>query len=410
MTRAWLVVVTGACALAALTTESIAQVPVPTNERALVAEAPIVAGNLAAAKQKALIEAWRRAVERCFVRALGSLGIPGPLAPPLSELGAKWMQNPRQIVRGYRVVSQGEYAGNYRVEIEVDLDEATVRREIAKLAASAPGVSSGAGGKGGATAVGATVLPVTPVGVILFSRGTPPPIDAEAIKAFGAALGSVGIRTETKVASEQTERTLAPSDGIGAAVRITATTQEEGPVRGTAMRSVRCRMTVHVVGDGSNEKSDESVPMDRGFAGDDAGARKACFENLSRRLADRMAPGLAASIAFAAERRALVLILDLPESGTLGVVQRALRRMAAVSSSEVRRVAAARVELRVATRMDGKAMATALTTELGSVATVEVTDAGPRRLEIRVRRDSIPPGSVPHPALPAAIPAPTGTP
>src|ERR1044071_5869815 len=107
----WAVLAGGA--LTSLPPVARAQTAAPATE-GVVGEAPIAAGNVAAARERGLNEAHRQLVEGSFASLLAENGLQAP-TPPLVNLRAGWLARPKRLVRNYRVLAQDEQNGVLQV-------------------------------------------------------------------------------------------------------------------------------------------------------------------------------------------------------------------------------------------------------------------------------------------------------
>jgi hypothetical protein len=121
---------------------------------------------------------------------------------------------------------------------------------------------------------------------------------------------------------------------------------------------------------------------DRGFAADGNLAHIACLEKVS---------GLAARGLVSALRSPTVstpfvtLQLDIADPGAVMTLLQALKRVSAVTATEVRQVAASVAEIRVFTRIGGVALGQILLRELAGKLTVAPTQTTNDLLALRVR-------------------------
>jgi hypothetical protein len=363
-----------------------AAAPPTPDQDGLVVDAPIVAGNVANARRKALADVRRLAVERAFAQLLIEQGFgPGaPMPAPLASLKVNLATNAERYVRSYRLLEQGEVEGYFRLRAQVDVDTGALRREVER--------ARGPAGPGRA--------------LLVLVAGPP-----EAATAVTEAIAATGLKADVQVtpsADAAQARTLAAQGGRNAALLVTASLAEEGPVRGTAVRAFACRLSTRTIAGGA--VGPEAEAEGRGFHADPAAARAACLGPLAARVMPEALAALGPAASGATEARVLGLVLDLVEPASLAPVLRGLRKIGAVSASEVRRVQVGRIELRVVTRLSAEELVAALRRELG--ATVAVTplavEADRAALEVRL----VAPAAGPDPGATAdpAGPAPGGTP
>jgi hypothetical protein len=347
----------------------------------IVVDAPIVAGNAANAKAKALGEAFRQGVERVFVRALAESGVApdAPLPPGLAALRGTFSTGARRFVRSHRLLESAEVDGNYRVRVVADVDEAALRREIDRARGGGASARPVLVGVAGPAAAGGSVV---------------------------GALAALGLKAEVRSLAEADPaqvRALAGTGG-GAALLVSSSAVDEGNVRGTNAHAVSCRLALRVVS--ASEVGGERIAEKRGFDTRPEAAQTACFQDAARALVTAAAGELAPiAAAGAGGARAVRLELDVVEPAAVAPVLRAIRKIGSVSSSEVRRVRVGRVDVRALTRLSGADLAAALRRELGPTFVVNARAAEPDRAELEIRFAPPPPPGVPPPAAP---PAPGG--
>jgi hypothetical protein len=180
----------------ALATPVLAQEP-PANPRAVTAEAPIVAGNAASAKQRAMDDAFRQAVERSFAVLIAEAGLSPtePLPSGLLAMKSGFFSRAKRYIRGYRLLEESEEGGRVRLQIDAEVDEGLLRREIDKA-------------RGAPATVAAPSLSAPSVLVV----GAPP----EATLALARALGGTGVKAEAPLWARSTRaRRARPRPAIG---------------------------------------------------------------------------------------------------------------------------------------------------------------------------------------------------
>ena len=367
------------------------EVLAPSTEPApgVVGEAPIAAGNAASARERALEEAFRQLVEKAFAQLLSELGSSTPTAAQ-AGVRAGWLQRPRRLVRGYRVLEESEQAGNLRVRVTADLDEAGMRRELERA-------------RGGA----ATTRSVPAGAVPVVALASP-----EAAAAVAAALAAGGVRAEllpARLADVAAARPLALKSGRGVAVAVTGREEDEGLLRGAGLRACACELSVQLVPAVGDPSSPARAAKARAFHADPVKAREGCYVRATAALLPQLLPDLGGLTSGSGDLRQYVLDLDLNEPAALSPVLRAVRKVAGAGSAEVRRIAVGRVELAVNTRLAASALFAGVARELGGVATLVRT--GPDRGDRIMAQIRLLAPAEPAPAAPAAPgAAPGGTP
>lgn len=338
------------------------------SEGVITAEAPIVAGNAFTAKERALNDAFRQAVERAFAGLLAEAGIAETAVPPgLVRLRASFTGNPRRFIRTHRVLEQGEVAGHFRVQIDAEVNEGLLRREIDR----ARGTTSPTPGK------------VAPGSLLLAG-----PAPAEAVLAVAKVLAGAGFRADPSTVGEVDEgraRELASRSGASAAVLVAGTVTAEGPVRGTDRIAARCQLQARVVPAGGGSPVSPRTVEDRAFASTEDAARAGCWTRAAAQAGREIAGVMGGLSPAAPGARFVRLELDLVEPAALGQVLQGLRKIGSVSSTEVRQISVGRAELRVVTRLAGDALGAALGRELARTLTISVAEASPDRVAVRAR-------------------------
>ncbi len=342
----------------------------------VTAEAPIVAGNAVLAKQRALGDAFRQATERAFATLIAENGeSSAPLSPALIQLKASLATLGQRFVRSYRVLEQDESAGKLRLQIEAEVDLALLRREMDR--------ARGTGGGGG--------VPAAPVAPFLVGGAVPAELRLVAVNAFVAA----GARAQASPAIDEATLTAAAAGKGSHAILLTASASPEGAIRGTNRVSVRCELRARVVPAASGPKLERSQE-ERGFAADETAARMACWERVTRALAREVvatfkpAPG---------STRHVSLSLDLPDPSALAAVVQAIKRLGAVSATEVRHVTVQGAEIRLFTRMSGPVIASGLARELaGRLALTTTKPATDDHVWLQVRAPEVGDAANPEPS------------
>jgi hypothetical protein len=334
------------CALAAggARAQEPAPAPAPAGTpgvRIVAAQSAIIGGNGAGARERALEEAFRQAIDQSLAEMLDAAARAGQ-ARAVKAVEAR----ARTYVRRYRALEEGEVAGAYAVKLEVEVDEAALRRA---LEAGAPSPAAG------------SPPPLAP-GFLLVSSDA---VDATfATPLLSSALASAGARAQVAkpapkdVGEAQRAATRATLPQVAF---VSAQASNEGPVRGTNQISVSCRLAARVVSAPSGLALGEPDVSPRAFAADEAGARAECFGRAANELAMRLVSGGGGSApAAGGDLRAVTVEADVVEPGAVVALLKDVRSIGAVSSAELRRVGPGHVEIRVRTRAAAQALAGAL--------------------------------------------------
>jgi hypothetical protein len=325
-------------------------------------QAPVVGGNAVGARERALDDAIRQAVE---------LTIADIVDPAARAAQAKTIKTllarARSYVPRYRTLEEGETNGLYAVRLEAEVDELALRR---KLEPAGP-VATGAGR---AAPLGVAVVP---------GDGQP------GSTAFAAAL--VGALASAGVKARAGDAASAPASGQALA-RVTATASNEGEARGTGRIAVACQGGVQLSAlpgaPASEERATARVFVVAGAGADADGGRQDCFGRLSSDLAARVAGKLGAGGAASAggaggDLRLVTVDAEVGEAAAVPALVRSLRSVGAVSSAELTRVAAGRAEVRLRARAATSAIAAAIPRAAGT--TITLTDVEVAGDVIRLR-------------------------
>jgi hypothetical protein len=328
-----------------------AQAPAPTSApvgtpglRIVAAQSAIIGGNGAGARERALEEAFRQAVDQSLADILDAAARAGQ-ARAIKAVEAR----ARTYVRRYRALEEGEVAGAYAVKLEVEVDEAALRRA---LEAGAPSPAAG------------SPPPVAPGFLLVANGAADPTLAMLATSLLSGALVSAGARaqvaqpTPKDVGEAQRAATRATLPQVAI---VSAQSSSEGPVRGTSKVSVSCRLAARVVSAPSGLALGEPDVSPRAFAADEAGARAECLGHAANELAMRLvsASGGGATAA-GSDLRAVTVEADVVEPGAVVALLKDVRSIGSVSSAELRRVGSGRVEIRARTRAAAQTIAGAL--------------------------------------------------
>ncbi|MBN2574784.1 MAG: hypothetical protein JXP73_09485 [Deltaproteobacteria bacterium] len=340
--------------------------PADQAQNVVRAEAPIVAGNAVSAKKLALASAFRQAVEEAFAEIVKAGPLPSPAPPAVLQLKASLASAAQRFVRSYRLLDQQTEGGMLKVMVEIDVDEASLRREIERASGTAP----------------SQVLPATrqPVTAILVAGAAP------ASSLTVAALAALGLRAQAAPAGAEAQLAVSAARQNVNALSVAAKSAAEDRVRGTSRIPVKCGITWRLFGAGPQAMRGPAVVRtneDYGFAGDEPAARQACFESAAAAVAREVATTLRSPIVSA---QYVTLKLDIGDVGVIPALLHALKRMGSVSGREVRSVTANAAEIRVFTRIGGPALAQAIGREVGGRLFIEPVQSALDLVVLKVRR------------------------
>jgi hypothetical protein len=335
-------------------------------EHVVTGEAPVVNGNAVVAKQRALAEAFRQAVERAFSDLLkegGGEAQPGSAG--LAQLKASFANRGQRFVRSYRVLEEEEANGRLRVQVDAEVDTALLRREMER----ARGTSAGE----------PATMPARPAGPSIVVGGDLP---AEASATVVKALAAVGVQAQSLAVRDEASLLAAATRQAAQALWLAATSLGEGSVRGAPRVSVRCELRARFLAAGSGARPVSIERSERGFAGDEAAARLACWQRAAAALAQQLSTSFQPIPAGA---RYVTLDLDVVEPAALMALIQVVKRLGAVTAAEVRRVSTRQAEIRVFTRMSGREIQAALIRDVGGRLLVTELKPPADRVTLQVR-------------------------
>ena len=318
------------------------------------AEVPVVGGNVASARERALTDAMKQAVDQAILSM-----VPDPHATQPKTV-VQVVGRARSYVRRYRTLEEGERGkGLYGMRIEADIDEGALLRAFDKAATAA------------GPATNSPAAAVAAPSYLLAGAGPP-----EALEAAAKALTALGARVQpaaTPVAptSDATDvgKLVASAAGAGLATVafISGTATDEGKVRGPGVEAVTCVLSIRVLTAGTGlPVADESETV-RAFAARPEAARSACFQRAAAAAVPRVVPAAAARVT--PDVRTIVLDVDVVQPGAIPAVVKQVRALGSVSAVEVRRITVNRAELWVKSRLAAAAFAAALSRDTGAAVT-----------------------------------------
>jgi hypothetical protein len=331
--------------------------PTMPGGRIVTGQAPVVGGNAAGARERALDDAIKQAVNQ----ALAAIVDPQTRAAQAKALKAIEAKA-RSFVPRYRTLEEGEVSGVYSIRLEAEVDEIALRRKIERGTppAAAPPATPGKTGAPGVLVAAADKADAT----------------AAFVPSLVSSLSSASVRAR---AGEPGETTVAAAAQAAArasleqAALVTAETLPEGVVRGTGRVSVSCRANVRLVAAPTGSTVAERAATARVFVDADKpgdGAAQ-CRAQLGADLAGRLAGAAPASGGAAAgDLRSVTVDADVVEPAAVPELVKSLRGVGAVSAAELTRVSAGRAEIRVRTRATPAALAAALSRAAGTMITL----------------------------------------
>ena len=330
-------------------------VPSTPGARIVTGSAPVVGGNSAGARERALDDALKQAVSQTLA-AIVDPEARAAQAKTMKALEAK----ARSFVPRYRTLEDGEANGVYTVRLEAEVDETALRRRLEKGTSVAP--------------------PVTPAKIgapgMLVAAGDKGEGTAAFVTSLVSALASANVRAraadpgETSVAAAAQAAARASLDQ---AALVTAEIVPEGMVRGTGRVAIACRANARLVTAPAGSTVAERAATARVFvdaekSGDGAAQ---CRTQLGAELAGRLAgAGPSAATGASGDLRAVTFDADVVEPAAVPELVKSLRGVGAVSAAELTRVSAGHAEIRVRTRAAPAAVAAALSRSAGMMITL----------------------------------------
>jgi hypothetical protein len=360
-------------------------VPSMPGARVATGQAPVVGGNAAGARERALDEAMRQAVD-LSIAELTDAPTRAAQAKAIKAIEAK----ARSLVPRYRTLQEGEERGVYSVQVEAEVDEVALRRKIDRWSAGAPGPAAAPPGAPSVLIVPGDRVDGTagflPVLVSALSRSK------VRARAEGGSDGTVGAATQA-----------AARAGLGSAGLVVASIADEGMVRGTGKLATACRATVRLLAAPSGAALGERAASVRVFNEHPEAGRPGCLARLAHELAGEIAGALSATIgAGPGDLRILTLDAEVLDPEAVVVLLKSVRSVGAVSSAELQRVGGGHAEIRVRTRSAAAPLAAALARDADAlIALTNLQTSGDTiRLQARLRAPISPSPTSPTPGSP----------
>jgi hypothetical protein len=345
---------------AAPPTASPAAPPADPNARVATGQAPVVGGNAAGARERALDDAIRQVVDQ----ALAELTDPQTRAAQAKAIRALEAKA-RSFVGSYRTLEEGELNGVYSVRIQAEVDLVALRRKVERWTNPASASPSPA-----ATAPSLALQPGDATSADFISR-------------LAAALSALGVRAAGGSAA-------VPPPGAPTAT-VTVTSRDEGAVRGTGRVSVACHASVRFSGGGQPERAADA----RAFADAAVPGREECLVRLAARLAADLGSSLNAAASGSGDLPILTIDADVVEPAAVSALLKSVRAVGAVSGADLVRVGGGHAEIRARTRSAAGPLAAALSRDADAMISLSdvQTAGGVIRLRARLRAPAADTGS-----------------
>jgi hypothetical protein len=337
-----------------------ATTPAPAAFEGIAAEVTVVAGNVTSARKRALDEALFQSVDLSFTALAVEMGLDlNALPVELNAFRASLRADARAFVRSYRVLSEAESAGRFRIVIDAVIHSGLLRQKIVSVR---PPVATVAGASG-LWLLSDSTLAMTPVAAALARAG---------VIVGGTHLGEQNASTLRKSEARARDATI---------VSVSSRVLGQDRVRGADQIAVTCDVTLVANRDERNVAREQSG--DRGFAADPEGARAACLERASASVVVRLLPVLTASNPVDVGRVVLLDVVTDQPSALERVVLR-LARMGTIARSEPRRIVVGSAEIRLVTTLSPSELMAALQNELSTIVQIEKLEVTGDRLRLQV--------------------------
>ena len=345
------------------------------------AQVPVVGGNSAGARERALDEALRQTVDL----ALGEL-LDAPTRVTQAKAIRTLMARARSYVKRYRTLEEGESGGSYLMRVEAEIDEAALRRATDRW--SSPAAPPVAPARASA------------LSLLVISSGAP-----EAGAALVAALVAVGIGAELGDASlMEPARALqaAARKALGGVAFVSAAITDEGAVRGPGKEAVSCHLSARVVSAPRGQLISEPSAVPRVFVDHPTAGRTECLSRAASEIAGQLVTLASSSSVASANLRAVTVDAAVTEPAAVPALLKSLRGLGAVSAAELRRLSSGHAEIKVQTRITSAALVAALARESTTSLELAGVEAGADTLRLQVR---LRPPTVAVPNAAGSVPA-----
>jgi hypothetical protein len=355
--------------------------PMAPGARVATGQAPVVGGNAAGARERALDEAMRQAVDL----ALGDLADAPTRAAQAKAIKAIEAKA-RSLVPRYRTQEEGEANGVYTVRIEAEVDEVALRRKIDRWTSPSSGAAP----------------PMLGTPTVLLVAGDRLESSAALLPSLLTALAASKVRARLGEASDGTAGAAAQAAlhaSLGNAALVSASLTDEGAVRGTARVATSCRATARLIAAPSGAILGDRVSTARVFTDRTDSGHGGCLGRLARDLGDQLAAALSAAVgAGPGDLRVLTVDADVIEPEAVSALLKSVRSVGAVSAAELQRVGGGHVEIRVRTRAAAGPLAAALSRDADALITLSDVQTTSDAIHLRARLRApvtTPPGSAP---------------
>ena len=326
--------------------------PSSPNTRVTTGQAPVVGGNAAGARERALEDAIRQAVDLAINEIVVDPQVRAAQGKTIRAIEAK----AHGFIGRYRTLEEGEANGVYTMRVQVEVDRSAIQNKIDR--GNAAPVSS------------PPPRAMAPAVVVFPADRTPPAFVADLV----AALMSAGLRARAG-------DPLAKTPSATTAATVTAEAVDEGALRGTGRLSVACRATARFTGVSLPDRAAAA----RAFAdGADAG-RTDCLGRLASALSAEMVPALSAATSPSADLPILTIDADVVEPAAVSALLKSVRSVGAVSAADLVRIGGGHAEIRARTRSGSAPLAAALSRDADAMISLSDVQASGAVIKLRAR-------------------------
>lgn len=329
-------------------------------------QAPVVGGDHVRARERALEEAFRQAVEQAVATVLD----PQAIVQRTSDLKLRIYPRARTFVSNYRVLEEGEVSGLFQVRISAQVSTARLARELTQPQSGMSGLPR---------------LSAKPRAIVCVHADAPevPEAGEKALREL-LATRNVEALPPPPSCTEDAAAEAAKIGGAQAAVVGIVALQPAGPIRGTDRVAAEAKAKLKLVdpqgrtsAEGSGERQAYDVTVDR--AGQLA-ARDALSD-----AARAIAPQLAQKWAPAAPAGGVsVQLSGFGRYADYQAIVRALQALPGVAGVEPRRFQRGQAELVVRTQSGAGQLAAGLSRVPPAGVRVQVRPDGDGRLSIQI--------------------------
>jgi hypothetical protein len=332
--------------------------------RIVAGQSPVIGGNAAGARERALDDALRQAVDQALAELVDA-STRAAQARAIKVLEGR----ARTYVRRYRTLEEGEAAGVYTTRLEAEVDESALRRATERWAdPQAPATKSAA------------------PGLLLVSSGAP---EAAPLLLFSlVGLGARAQAVDPTVTDAGAAIRAAARAGLPHVAFVSAQASEDGPIRGTSKIAVSCRMGVRIVAVSSGLPIAENAATPRAFADDAEAARTDCLTKAAAEVAARLLPTTTTGTGTSAsggQLRTVIVDADVAEPAAVVALLKNIRSVGSVSAAELRRISPGRVEIRARTRTLATVLAPVLARDSAGVLAISNIEVTGDLIRLRAR-------------------------